>query len=150
MRQLLPAVLATNAENGTKATSIGPDVVIEAVKQQIHALLTLLPNFILCGVFLIFVWGIAFAVRRFVMSAGHRSHMNPPLVRALARLIAVLVWVLGLLTAATIVVPSFNPGNMIAGLGISSIAIGFAFQRYFSEFPCGPAAALEPAVSCRR
>jgi small conductance mechanosensitive channel len=118
-------------------TEIGPDVVIEAVQRQIHVLLTLLPNFVLCAIFLIFVWGIAFAVKRFILSAGHKSHMNPPLVRALARLSSILVWVLGLFTAATIVVPSFNPGNMIAGLGISSIAIGFAFKDIFQNFLAG-------------
>src|SRR5215471_8935831 len=91
-------------------TEIGPQVVIEAVEHQVHALLTLLPNFVICAVFLLFVWGFAFAVKRFVLSAGHKSHMNPPLVRALARLSSILVWVLGLFTAATIVVPSFNPG----------------------------------------
>jgi len=118
-------------------TEIGPQVIIEAVEHQIHSLLTLLPNFVLCAIFLLFVWGFAFAVKRFIFSAGHKSHMNPPLVRALGRLSSILVWVLGLFTAATIVVPSFNPGSMIAGLGISSIAIGFAFKDIFQNFLAG-------------
>jgi small conductance mechanosensitive channel len=130
MSTLIAALMA-----GT--TEIGPEVVIEAVERQIHALLTLLPNFVLCGIFLLFVWGFAFAVKRFILSAGHKSHMNPPLVRALARLSSILVWVLGLFTAATIVVPSFNPGAMITGLGISSIAIGFAFKDIFQNFLAG-------------
>lgn len=131
MRPFFAALLATTT------TAIGPDVVIEAVERQIHALLTLLPNFVLCAMFLLFVWGVAFGLKRFVLSAGHKSHMNPPLVRALSRLSSILVWVLGLFTAATIVVPSFNPGNMIAGLGISSIAIGFAFKDIFQNFLAG-------------
>jgi small-conductance mechanosensitive channel len=131
------AVVANTAENGSKPTAIGPDVVLDAIQRQIHALLTLLPNFLLCAIFLLFVWALVFGVRRFVLSAGHRSHMNPPLVRALARLSSILVWVLGLFTAATIVIPSFNPGNMIAGLGISSIAIGFAFKDIFQNFLAG-------------
>lgn len=34
-------------------------------------------------------------------------------------------------------VPSFQPGSMIAGLGISSIAIGFAFKDVFQNFLAG-------------
>src|SRR5579883_736675 len=127
MSPFTAALLATTAGNGSKPTAIGPDVIIDAVQRQIHGLLTLLPNFVLCGIFLLFVWGFAWAVKRFILSGGHKYRMNPPLVRALSRLCSILVWVLGLFTAATIVVPSFNPGSMIAGLGISSIAIGFAF-----------------------
>ncbi len=131
----LIALIATNSQNASKSTSIGPEVVIETVKRQIHDLLTLLPNFVLCAVFLVFVWGFAFVVRKSVQSAGR--HLNPPLVRALARLSSITVWILGLFTAATIVIPSFNPGNVIAGLGISSIAIGFAFKDIFQNFLAG-------------
>ncbi|HVW87553.1 MAG TPA: mechanosensitive ion channel domain-containing protein [Bryobacteraceae bacterium] len=129
---------ATNGNaGGTKPTSIGPEVVIEAVLRQVHAFLTLLPNLIMGVIFLLFVWGLAVLVRRGVTSAGHRSHMSDPLVRALGRLSSIIMWVLGLFTAATIVVPSFNPGSMIAGLGISSIAIGFAFKDIFQNFLAG-------------
>jgi small-conductance mechanosensitive channel len=137
MGLLTAALLAATTQNGAKPTAIGPDVVIETVQRQIHGLLTLLPNFVLCSIFLLFVWGFAFAIRRFILSGGRKSHMNPPLVRALSRLSSILIWVLGLFTAATIVVPSFNPGSMIAGLGISSIAIGFAFKDIFQNFLAG-------------
>jgi small-conductance mechanosensitive channel len=55
----------------------------------------------------------------------------------LARIAAIAVWILGLFATATIVVPSFQPGSMIAGLGISSIAIGFAFKDVFQNFLAG-------------
>lgn len=131
----LIAVIAANTQNASKPTSIGPEVIVDTVERQIHFLLTRLPSFVLCGVFLIFVWAVAFGVRRFVLSAAR--HLNPPLVRALARLTSIMVWILGLFTAATIVIPSFNPGNVIAGLGISSIAIGFAFKDIFQNFLAG-------------
>ena len=36
--------------------------------------------------------------------------------------------VLGFMLAATVVVPTLMPGDLIVGLGIGSVAIGFAFK----------------------
>jgi small-conductance mechanosensitive channel len=99
--------------------------------------LTLLPNLVLGAIFLLIVWVAAFGVGRTVHSAGHKAQMSVPLVRALERLSSIGIWILGMFAAATIVVPSFQPGSMIAGLGISSIAIGFAFKDVFQNFLAG-------------
>ena len=44
---------------------------------------------------------------------------------------------LGLLTAVTITFPSFTPANLISALGITGIAIGFAFKDIFENFLAG-------------
>jgi small-conductance mechanosensitive channel len=44
---------------------------------------------------------------------------------------------LGLLVGATIVFPSFSPGNLVAGLGITSVAVGFAFKDILENFFAG-------------
>lgn len=43
--------------------------------------------------------------------------------------------ILGFLLAATIIIPSLKPGDLIAGLGVSSVAIGFAaeWSGYFKD-----------------
>jgi small-conductance mechanosensitive channel len=43
----------------------------------------------------------------------------------------------GALIAATIVVPTLNPGDLIAGLGVSSVAIGFAFKDILQNWLAG-------------
>jgi small-conductance mechanosensitive channel len=43
----------------------------------------------------------------------------------------------GLLLAATIVVPTLKVGDLVAGLGISSIAIGFAFKDILQNWLAG-------------
>jgi small-conductance mechanosensitive channel len=45
--------------------------------------------------------------------------------------------VLGLFVAAVVVFPTFSPGDLIAGLGITSVAIGFAFKDVLQNFFAG-------------
>ena len=52
-------------------------------------------------------------------------------------LIKVAIWIAGLLVAATIVIPGFTAAQLIAGLGIGAVAIGFAFQDIFENFLAG-------------
>ena len=44
---------------------------------------------------------------------------------------------LGFLLAATIVIPTLKPGDLIAGLGVSSVAIGFAFKDILQNWLAG-------------
>lgn len=45
--------------------------------------------------------------------------------------------VLGFMLAATVVVPTLKPGDLIAGLGVSSVAIGFAFKDILQNMLAG-------------
>jgi small-conductance mechanosensitive channel len=47
------------------------------------------------------------------------------------------VLILGLLVALTVALPSFHPGDLIQLLGISSVAIGFAFRDILQNFLAG-------------
>ena len=48
-----------------------------------------------------------------------------------------LILLVGGLLALTIVIPSLNPGDLIAGLGIGSVAIGFAFKDILQNWLAG-------------
>ena len=67
-------------------------------------------------------------------SAGH-SREN--LGDVLGGFVNWMVLGLGLLFAATIVIPSLKPGDLIAGLGVSSVAIGFAFKDILQNWMAG-------------
>lgn len=45
--------------------------------------------------------------------------------------------VLGFMLAATVVVPTLMPGDLIVGLGIGSVAIGFAFKDILQNMLAG-------------
>lgn len=59
-------------------------------------------------------------------------------LKELAVLIAsIFVWINGILIAAVIVFPGLTPASILAGLGIGSVAIGFAFKDVFENFLAG-------------
>ena len=47
------------------------------------------------------------------------------------------IWTLGILVACILAFPSVDLGHIIGALGISSVAIGFAFQDIFKNFLAG-------------
>ncbi|MEM1364595.1 MAG: mechanosensitive ion channel family protein [Pseudomonadota bacterium] len=100
------------------AISIAPQVVV--------ALLVLLLTGLLAG----------FA-RRVVGRVVSRSRMRRSLKELFQLLVGIAVWTLGLMIAAVIVFPNLTPSSVLAGLGIGSVAIGFAFKDVFENFLAG-------------
>jgi small-conductance mechanosensitive channel len=86
--------------------------------------------------FIIFVI-VARILRAIFITAGERTRLDITLAELLARLISAAIIILGLFVAAVIVFPSFKPGDLIAGLGITSVAIGFAFKDVLQNFFAG-------------
>lgn len=66
-----------------------------------------------------------------------KTRLRPNLRQLGDTLIKVAIWIAGLLVAATIVIPGFTAAQLIAGLGIGAVAIGFAFQDIFENFLAG-------------
>ncbi|EBA11130.1 mechanosensitive ion channel family protein [Roseobacter sp. CCS2] len=52
-------------------------------------------------------------------------------------LVSIFIWIMGLMIAAVIVFPGLTPASILAGLGIGSVAIGFAFKDVFENFLAG-------------
>ena len=76
-------------------------------------------------------------VRRGVRRLSARRHRHRNLGLVLGRLVQAGLVVLGVLVAAVIVFPAFKPGDLIQLLGISSVAIGFAFKDILQNFLAG-------------
>lgn len=98
--------------------------------------LRLLPSLgIAIAVFLVFLV-IAHWTRRAVQHLNARRFQHN-LVIVLGRMAQWGIILLGLLLAITIAFPSFTPANLISALGITGIAIGFAFKDIFENFLAG-------------
>lgn len=107
--------------------------------ERVHALgetvIRMLPNIIIAlMVFVLFLF-IAVWTRRLVQHMNAVKHANLALV--LGRIAQWGIRLLGLLLAMTIAFPTFTPGNLISALGITGIAIGFAFKDIFENFLAG-------------
>lgn len=64
-----------------------------------------------------------------------RAHRNAGM--AVGRLAQGLVIFVGLLVALSVALPTFRPGDVVQVLGISSVAIGFAFRDILQNFLAG-------------
>jgi small conductance mechanosensitive channel len=114
---------------------------VSRILQPIHemglAVLDRLPHLLIgLVVFLLFLLAGRLA-RRFGRWLARRSRIDPALGTLLGGLASALLIVLGLFVAAVIVFPAFKPGDLIAGLGITSIAIGFAFKDILQNWLAG-------------
>ena len=76
-------------------------------------------------------------VRGVVYAAGQRTRLDVTLADLLGRLTSFVLAVLGLFVAAVIIFPAFKPGDLVTGLGITSVAIGFAFKDVLQNFFAG-------------
>jgi len=76
-------------------------------------------------------------VRSVVKRVAQAAELTPGAEMVLGRLARWLVIGVGLLVALTIAVESFEPGQLIQLLGISSVAIGFAFHDILQNFLAG-------------
>ncbi len=102
-----------------------------------RAAIALLPSIAIGIVVVLLAWLLA----RFAASIVHRvtghTRLRSDLKDLLETLVRVTIWVIGFLLAATIIIPGFTFGGMVAGLGIGAVAIGFAFQDIFKNFLAG-------------
>lgn len=67
----------------------------------------------------------------------NRTQLRGSLRNLLMRVINIIVWAFGLLLAAMLIFPGLTPTKALGGLGIASVAIGFAFKDIFENFFAG-------------
>lgn len=93
--------------------------------------------FLAIGLLIVVVtWGLAFLARRSSRRlVGRRARDS--FARVVERLVTIGVWGLGLLLAAMVVFPGVSPARAIGGLGLLSVAVGFAFKDTFENFFAG-------------
>lgn len=112
-------------------------ILMDRLEGMGESLIALLPQIVMALIFLAVTWGIVRFVQYLFDKATRRSHMRRSLKVLFGKLIAIGIWIVGLLIAATIAFPTLQAGDLIAGLGIGSLAIGLAFKDIFENFVAG-------------
>lgn len=110
--------------------------ILEKVEGWINGLIRLVPNLVAAAVLLVVFYILArllgYAVTRTLARRG-----RPALANVGAALFRWTVMILAFLLAATIVLPTLRPGDLLSGLGIGSVAIGFAFKDILQNLLSG-------------
>ena len=115
---------------------INPASIFERLDAWVDGAVKLLPNIITAIIVIGLFYLIAWAIKRvFLKWARGRDRQN--LGQVFGAFIRWMVIALGVMLALTIVVPSLKPGDLIAGLGVGSVAIGFAFKDILQNWLAG-------------
>jgi small-conductance mechanosensitive channel len=104
---------------------------------MINGFIAMLPNIALAlFVFIIFLI-IASRVKAVVKRLTRNRHSARNLGLVLGRLAQGIIILIGLFIALSIVIPTFRAGDLVQLLGISGVAIGFAFRDILQNFLAG-------------
>jgi small conductance mechanosensitive channel len=133
---------AQTADAAAEPDSLGavlqsnPGLVLDKIQSWVEGFQRLLPNLVVAALLLLIFaavgWGLQKAVRRW----GERSD-RANLGAVLGSFLKWAVILAGMLVALVIVLPTFRPGDLVAGLGITSVAIGFAFKEILQNWLAG-------------
>ena len=112
-------------------------VLVNRLREMAVGFMALLPQLVIGLVILLATWTVARFAKRIADRLLARTDLRPSLANLSETLITVVVWVLGILIAMSVVLPSVTPANLLATLGLGSVAIGFAFKDIFENFLAG-------------
>ncbi|WP_417517458.1 mechanosensitive ion channel family protein [Minwuia sp.] len=115
---------------------LNPTRMVEQIDSWLDGFVRILPNLGVSLLFLILAWFIARWVGR-IITRSARSRGRDNLGEVLGSFTRWGLYLFAVLLALTIVIPSLSPGDLVAGLGVSSVAIGFAFKDILQNWLAG-------------
>jgi small conductance mechanosensitive channel len=109
----------------------------DKIQSMIDGFIVLLPNMVLALIVFAIFFFVGRAIKRAVrrLTRNRRQARNLGLV--LGRLAQGITVLIGLFVALSIVIPTFRAGDLVQLLGISGVAIGFAFRDILQNFLAG-------------
>ncbi|WP_102961124.1 mechanosensitive ion channel family protein [Mangrovicella endophytica] len=134
--QAVDKLAATAPDTVDQAVRIDSGFILSKIEAWVVGFQRLLPNIIVAVILFAIAFAIAWLVER-SFSRWAEKHDRSNLGAVLGSFLKWLILLFGLLLALTIVIPSLNPGDLLAGLGIGSVAIGFAFKDILQNWLAG-------------
>ena len=117
------------------------EVVYSAVDSSIRSLVGGLASrlpFLLAGaIVMVLFWLLSRFARWALTSGSRRTRMDEQLRILVSRLTAGFLIVIGVFTSLSVVIESFDFGQVIAGLGFTSFVVGFATKDILNNFLSG-------------
>lgn len=104
--------------------------------EMVRGTVELLPNIIVAIIVFVIFWIVAKFSRRLIKNLT-RKKQSRNLGLVLARLSQGFIILVGAFIALAIVIPSFKPGDLVQLLGVSGVAVGFAFRDILQNFLAG-------------
>ena len=119
------------------------DTVVKVLLELLGQAIKGLPSLLSALVVLFLTKYAVKVVLKVAEEAGKHTVKSRSLQLLLLKVCRIGVWTIGILLACVLAFPGFELGDIIATLGIGSVAIGFAFQDIFKNFLAGIILLLE-------
>ncbi|CAN5503603.1 mechanosensitive ion channel family protein [soil metagenome] len=110
---------------------------LQGVNEMVAGFAERLPYIIIALVVFVIFYFLAKMVRGVIRNFANRRRKRRNVGIVLGRLMQWLIVFLGLMIALVIALPTFKPAQLVQFLGISSVAIGFAFRDVLQNFLAG-------------
>ena len=128
--------VATTEPDVTGEVDVNPSLATERLDGWLDALVFALPSVIIAAVLVGLAWLVGKLANRIVESRLSRQGRED-LGQLLGGLVKWALVLTALAFGATMIFPSLSPGDLFAGLGVSSVAIGFAFKDILQNWLAG-------------
>ena len=112
-------------------------IVWKKMQSMIDGFLIMLPNIVLALIVFAIFFYFGRQVKRVVRRVTRQHHQARNLGLVLGRLAQSAIVLVGLFIALSIVIPTLKAGDLVQLLGISGVAIGFAFRDILQNFLAG-------------
>lgn len=113
------------------------ETIINSSKELIGSGVKILPGLLTALILILLTRYAAQFIRQLATQVGKRTIRSKSLQLLLSKTCYITVWVVGVLIACVAAFPGLRLGDIIATLGLGSVAIGFAFQDIFKNFLAG-------------
>ena len=113
------------------------DTVFNSLRDLLGSAVKILPALITALIIILLTRYAAQFARRIADRIGHRTLKSKSLQLLLRKTANITTWVLGIVLACVVAFPGLRLGDIIATLGLGSVAVGFAFQDIFKNFLSG-------------
>ena len=111
--------------------------IITSLRELLSSAVKIIPGLITALIVILLTSYAAQFARNMMTRVGDRALRSASLQLLLSKTAYVTTWLAGVLVACVIAFPGLRLGDVIATLGLGSVAIGFAFQDIFKNFLAG-------------
>lgn len=127
---------SANIQDAPQQVDVDFGTTVERLDSWVDNTVQSIPNVVLAALLLALFYGLAGIVGRYIyrrLSLQNRDNLG----EVLSDFVRWAIIFCGFLVAATIVIPTVRPGDLFAGLGVGSVAIGFAFKDILQNWLAG-------------
>ncbi|MEQ6204903.1 mechanosensitive ion channel family protein [Sulfitobacter sp. HNIBRBA2951] len=113
------------------------EILVDQLREIMRGSIEAVPQIIIAVIVVIVAVLINKLVHYVVKRALSRTRLRRSLQELISLAVSIVIITTGIMIAAVVMFPGLTPSSILAGLGIGSVAIGFAFKDVFENFLAG-------------